>query len=301
MAVCAASRRLTLSNVIRGVYRTELVRQHAENSAINLYTQRLTRPTLTAANSTSWLSKRAFSTSQAFTSGANIVIYDVMATKGPDGDVLDELTSTKAKASAATQKSPKATPEKSKSDKNKKKEAKKIGTRNAKSESFKPEKKVKRPHWQTQKEALEKKFEEGWHPRKKLPPDSLDTIRHLHATKPDVWTTPVLADQFKVSPEAIRRILKSKWQPTEEERERREERWVERYKKIYSHMEELGLRRKKGEWTATVSDARKLGLEEKSIRRNFRRRPRSEPSEGTEIRVSRPDREDTPKESASLE
>lgn len=235
------------------------------------------------------------------------MIYDVMATKAPDRDVLTELTSTKVEPPVETQKSPKATSEKPKSDKKKTKEAKKGSTKKAKSETSNPEKKEKRPHWQIQKEALENKFEEGWHPRKKLPPDSLDTIRHLHATKPDVWTTPVLADQFKVSPEAIRRILKSRWQPTEEERERREERWVERYKKIYSHMEELGLRRKKGEWTARVSDARKLGLEEKLIRRNVRKRPRSEPSEssepseGTAVRFSRPTREDAPKESTSVQ
>lgn len=228
------------------------------------------------------------------------MIYDVIATKAPDGDVLTELTSTKAEDSPKTPKSPKSSSEKPKSSKTKTKAAKKSGTKYLASELVNPEKKVKRPHWQTQKEALEKKFTEGWHPRKKLPPDSLDTIRHLHATKPDVWTTPVLADQFKISPEAIRRILKSKWQPTEEERERREERWAERYKKIYSHMEELGLRRRKGEWTAKVSDARRLGLEGKSIRQNFRRKPQARP-EGTEINISRPDREASPKESTSLE
>ncbi|RAO66786.1 uncharacterized protein BHQ10_002798 [Talaromyces amestolkiae] len=299
MAVCAASRRLTLSNVLQGVYRTELVRQHADHSVINLYTHRVTRPSL----SSSWLSlsNRSFSTSQA-SSGANFVIYDAIATKAPDRDVLTELTSTKTETPGETQENPKSTSEKPKSDDKKKKGTKKISTKKAELETLGFAKKVKRPHWQTQKEALEKKFEEGWHPRKKLPPDSLDTIRHLHATKPDVWTTPVLADQFKISPEAIRRILKSKWQPTEEERERREARWEERYKKIYSHMAELGLRKKKGEWVARASDARALGLEEKTIRRNVRRRPQvapSEPSEGTKVRFTRPDRGDAPKESAS--
>lgn len=230
------------------------------------------------------------------------MIYDAIATKAPDRDVLTELTSTETEAPAETQESPESTSQKLKSDNKKKKGTKKISAKKAEVETSGFAKNAKRPHWQTQKEALEKKFEEGWHPRKKLPPDYLDTIRHLHATKPDVWTTPVLADQFKVSPEAIRRILKSKWKPTEEERERREERWAERYKKIYSHMAELGLRKKKGEWVARASDARKLGLEEKTIRRNARRKPQSEPSaasEGTEVRFSRPDRGDTPKESAS--
>jgi hypothetical protein len=295
MAVCAASRRLTLSNVLQGVYRTELVRQHAETSAVNFYTQRLTRPTLTAAYSNSWSSTRPFSTSQAHTNQSKIVVHEVTTTKAAESDVLTKLTSTQAENSSETPSAPKSTSEKSKDSKNKTKSQKKTGTKTSTKEPFNPEKKRKRPHWQSQKEALEKKFGEGWHPRKKLPPDSLDTIRHLHSTKPDVWTTPVLAEQFKISPEAIRRILKSKWQPSEEERERREERWVERYKKIYSHMEELGLRRRKGEWTARVSDARKLGLEEKSIRRNFRRRSRSEPAE------VRPDREAAPEQSAALE
>ncbi|KAH7061211.1 hypothetical protein B0J12DRAFT_553139, partial [Macrophomina phaseolina] len=72
--------------------------------------------------------------------------------------------------------------------------------------------------WMVQKEALKEKFgKEGWQPRKKLSPDAMDGIRQLHASDPDTYTTPVLANEFKVSPEAIRRILKSKWRPKEEE------------------------------------------------------------------------------------
>ena len=55
----------------------------------------------------------------------------------------------------------------------------------------------------------------------------MDGLRALHAHDPDTFTTPVLADKFRVSPEAVRRILRGKWQPTQEqtvrllERERR--------------------------------------------------------------------------------
>lgn len=105
--------------------------------------------------------------------------------------------------------------------------------------------KKKKEPWQIQKEALKKKFKEGWNPPKKLSPDALEGIRHLHAVAPDRFTTPVLAEQFQISPEAIRRILKSKWRPSPEEMEKRRERWERRHDRIWSQMTELGLRRPK--------------------------------------------------------
>ncbi|GFF49196.1 required for respiratory growth protein 9, mitochondrial [Aspergillus udagawae] len=102
--------------------------------------------------------------------------------------------------------------------------------------------KKKNEPWQNQKEALKKKFKEGWNPPKKLSPDALEGIRHLHAVAPDRFTTPVLAEQFQVSPEAIRRILKSKWRPSPEQMEKRRERWERRHDRIWSQMAELGLR-----------------------------------------------------------
>lgn len=97
--------------------------------------------------------------------------------------------------------------------------------------------------WQTQKSALSEKFgSTGWLPRKRLSPDTLDGIRALHAQYPDKFTTPILADQFKVSPEAIRRILKSKWRPKGEEEERRRQRWEKRGENIWSQMVEMGIK-----------------------------------------------------------
>jgi hypothetical protein len=112
--------------------------------------------------------------------------------------------------------------------------------------SVKPKKKELEP-WQVQKEALEKKFgDEGWNPRKKLSPDAMDGIRALHEQDPERWSTPVLAEHFKVSPEAIRRILKSKWKPKdEEEAQKRKERWARRHDRIWDHQAELGLRPKR--------------------------------------------------------
>lgn len=97
--------------------------------------------------------------------------------------------------------------------------------------------------WQVQKHALQQKFgQQGWSPRKRLSPDALEGIRALHAQYPEKFTTPVLADQFKVSPEAIRRILRSKWRPDEVEEISRRQRWDKRGESIWRQMVELGVK-----------------------------------------------------------
>ncbi|OTB03376.1 hypothetical protein M426DRAFT_23743 [Hypoxylon sp. CI-4A] len=98
----------------------------------------------------------------------------------------------------------------------------------------------RKEHWQIQKEALQQKFPEGWSPRKRLSPDALDGIRALHAQFPEDYTTEVLAEKFLVSPEAIRRILRSKWTPNSEQEESRQERWFNRGKNIWTQMAALG-------------------------------------------------------------
>ena len=102
---------------------------------------------------------------------------------------------------------------------------------------------AQREQWQIQKKALEAKFGfSGWTPRKRLSPDALEGIRALHAQYPHKYTTPVLADQFHVSPEAVRRILKSKWRATEEEVTERRQRWDRRGAAIWSKMVEIGIK-----------------------------------------------------------
>jgi hypothetical protein len=64
----------------------------------------------------------------------------------------------------------------------------------------------------------------------------------MHAQFPDKYTTPMLAKEFKVSPEAIRRILKSKWRPTADEAAARNERWTKRGEKIWTRLVELGMK-----------------------------------------------------------
>ncbi|KAI9820643.1 MAG: Required for respiratory growth protein 9 mitochondrial [Pycnora praestabilis] len=100
-----------------------------------------------------------------------------------------------------------------------------------------------RETWQIQKSALLEKFgSQSWTPRKRLSPDALEGIRALNAQYPNKYTTPVLADQFKVSPDAIRRILKSKWRPNDEEEADRRHRWDKRGEKIWTQMVELGVK-----------------------------------------------------------
>ena len=96
--------------------------------------------------------------------------------------------------------------------------------------------------WMLQKEALKKKFPDGWQPRKKLSPDALAGIRALNGQFPEVYTTKALADKFEMSPEAIRRILRSRWQPSEEEDRKRHERWVARGKSIWERKASLGIK-----------------------------------------------------------
>lgn len=97
--------------------------------------------------------------------------------------------------------------------------------------------------WQIQKKAHERKFKgESWKPKKRVSPDALEGIRALHAKDPVQFSTPVLANQFKISPEAIRRILRSKWRPTEEEQENRIARWDRRGEKKWSEMVKLGMK-----------------------------------------------------------
>ena len=100
-----------------------------------------------------------------------------------------------------------------------------------------------REPWQIQKAALSHKFgKQGWQPNKRLSPDTLEGIRALHVSDPGNYNTETLAQHFHITPEAIRRILKSKWRPNEEEAEERRLRWEKRGVKKWREMAELGIR-----------------------------------------------------------
>ena len=44
----------------------------------------------------------------------------------------------------------------------------------------------------------------------------MNVMRRLHGMNETEWSTPRLAETFKISPEAVRRILKSKWKSADE-------------------------------------------------------------------------------------
>ncbi|KAF9051578.1 hypothetical protein BJ165DRAFT_1413638 [Panaeolus papilionaceus] len=75
------------------------------------------------------------------------------------------------------------------------------------------------PHeYKAYRETIKKQFPTGWAPPRKLSREAMDAVRQLHRMDPEKFTTPMLSDKFKISPEAVRRILKSKWEPSAERR-----------------------------------------------------------------------------------
>ncbi|KAK3686641.1 Required for respiratory growth protein 9 mitochondrial [Vermiconidia calcicola] len=110
-------------------------------------------------------------------------------------------------------------------------------------DSTRPQKKLKPENWQVQKAALEEKFgESGWQPRKRLSPDTLEGIRALHSSDPASYNTATLSEHFKITPEAIRRILKAKWRPSQDEIEDRRQRWEKRGVRKWEDMASQGVR-----------------------------------------------------------
>lgn len=103
------------------------------------------------------------------------------------------------------------------------------------------QRKLEKPHWAIQKEALKEKFPEGWRPRKRLSPDALNGIRALNQQFPDVYNAESLSQKFEMSPEAIRRILRSKWQPKADEEEDRMRRWRNRGISIWERYAAMGI------------------------------------------------------------
>lgn len=77
-----------------------------------------------------------------------------------------------------------------------------------------------------------------WEPRKKVSPDAMAGMRNLHITDPVQFSVPRLSDLFKISPDSVRRILKSRWTPNPEEAKRQEERWKKRGREVVEKYKE---------------------------------------------------------------
>lgn len=96
-----------------------------------------------------------------------------------------------------------------------------------------------------------------WSPRKKISPDAMVGLKTLHVQDPDQFTIPKLSGLFKLSPDAVRRILKSKWQPNEEEAKRRDERWKRRGREVVEkYKEQAGLERTQDTSHASAEDSK---------------------------------------------
>ncbi|KAJ5599126.1 mitochondrion organization and biogenesis protein [Penicillium hetheringtonii] len=246
---CASSTKLALSNVLGNVFRSHLAHDLPSSSA-----RRWSSHLLQLQPSQQY---RPFVSHSLLLQSQNNIPHSITT----ESHTTESMTEPKATSDATTPAQQRQTREmKPGSTKPTKKTTSKSETKTAKdnSTSDKDKKKkdnAKKKHWK-------KKFPDGWNPAKRLSPDALDGIRHLHATAPDRFTTAVLAEEFKVSPEAIRRILKSKWRPSENEMEKRRVRWENRHERIWSQMAELGLRRPSKRAQA-LSDTRGLFRDKK--------------------------------------
>jgi hypothetical protein len=245
---CAASAKLALPSLLRSVFRTEF-NHDLRRSAFRRY-----------AGPSLQLPHRPFSSTPRacqiqINQSPDMITTSVAprppqtTTTPPSSSSIEQTTTTESPHKRASE-SPKKRTNKEKTSrddsktKRKDREERKGSREDKKLDRARkaPVKKEKPDPWRIQKDALDKKFPNGWNPPKKLSPDALEGIRHLHATAPDRFTTSVLAEEFKVSPEAIRRILKSRWRPSEVEAEDRRKRWEKRHERIWSRMAELGLR-----------------------------------------------------------
>ncbi|KAJ5645961.1 Neugrin-like protein [Penicillium lividum] len=225
---CAASSRLALPTVFRSLFRPDSPR--------NL------RPSQFVRNSQTLRQPRLFTSTTLFRQVEEQSQDAISSSKSAKAsDSITESSTPSERSPKNSLKSFKKTDFKNKDHKDRK-FSKTSDTGNKFDKKQEASKNKKRDPWKTQKHALDKKFPGGWNPPKKLSPDALDGIRALHASAPEQFTTSVLAEEFKISPESIRRILKSKWRPKPEEIESRRTRWEARHERIWGHMAELGLR-----------------------------------------------------------
>lgn len=98
----------------------------------------------------------------------------------------------------------------------------------------------RRERWMIEKEAAKRKYPDGYKPMKRLSPDAIVGIRALHAQQPDYYTVPMLSKEFEVTPEAIIRILRSKWRPSPEEETDRQRRWHRRGQAVWQRWADMG-------------------------------------------------------------
>ncbi|KAK0192809.1 hypothetical protein F5146DRAFT_873895, partial [Armillaria mellea] len=82
----------------------------------------------------------------------------------------------------------------------------------------KPSKVATPEEYARHRKTMKQRFPEGWNPPRKISREAMDGLRELHQFDPGKFCTTVLADKFKISPDAVRRILKGRWEPSRERR-----------------------------------------------------------------------------------
>ncbi|KAL4937086.1 required for respiratory growth protein 9, mitochondrial [Aspergillus oleicola] len=249
---CPNRARLSLPNVLRNIFASELAPQLRISSTRPLNRPPLPRQSIPGGRRTITtipINSVPVASADKPQPSAPIEYEPSPAsdTSEPEKQVLiDQLSAEETKSPASSKNTRRAKPESKKHSKKSSSDRDAIAKKpTSKNQTDEPPKPKKREQWEIQKDALKKKFPAGWAPAKKLSPDAIEGIRHLHSADPDKFNTAVLAQEFKISPESIRRILKSKWRPSATEAEKRRERWENRHERIWGHMAELGLRPKR--------------------------------------------------------
>lgn len=87
--------------------------------------------------------------------------------------------------------------------------------------------------WKRQMFALKEKFHDkgSWKPTKRISRNAMESLRYVKSLHPDI-SAGELAKHYQISPESVRRILKSNWKPTNNELQDQKERWKRRGEKI---------------------------------------------------------------------
>ncbi|KAK6535341.1 Required for respiratory growth protein 9 mitochondrial [Orbilia ellipsospora] len=97
------------------------------------------------------------------------------------------------------------------------------------------------PDWQRHKDAVRDKLGGSqWKPFSRLSPAAVATLKQLKAENKGMKVEE-FAPIFKISPDAMRRILRSKWTPTAKEEESRMERWKKRGDQVWQKWADDGM------------------------------------------------------------
>lgn len=78
---------------------------------------------------------------------------------------------------------------------------------------------------------LTRKSTQYWSPKKRLTRHQMDHLRTLRRDFPDEWDIKKLGAQFGISYMAVKRILRSKFEPSEEVKQRQDKKAIENREK----------------------------------------------------------------------